>query len=66
MMTDRTAKVSAEKKPLYALIKVGGGEPLHVEVVDYELGSSGTIYIFTKDRMYVTSVVNVLLVRDLD
>lgn len=48
----------------WALIKVGGGEPLHVEVVSWRAATSGNIYIYTKDRMYMTSTVNVLIVSE--
>ena len=56
---------SQSGKDVWALIKVNGGEPLHVQVVDWQCTSTGNIYIYTEDRMYVTSTVNVLLVENL-
>lgn len=58
--------VERTDKETWALIKVGGGEPLHVKVVAWQAGSSGNIYIYTEDRMYMTSSVNVLIVEDLE
>ena len=56
--------LSTKSSNTWALIKVGGGEPLHVEVVEWQATSSGNIYIYTKDRMYVTSNVNVLITKE--
>ena len=52
-------------REIWALIKINNGEPLHIKVVDWQASSTGNIYIYTEDRMYVTSTVNVLLIEDL-
>lgn len=49
---------------MWALIKVNGGEPLHVRVVDYMRYGEGTVRIVTEDRIYETSMDNVLLIQD--
>ena len=50
----------------WALIKIGGGEPLHVEVDRSYITSQGIAYIWTKDgRQYTTSMVNVLFIADI-
>lgn len=56
---------SNENQNVWALIKVGGGEPLHVKVKRWVV-SNGTMNIYTKDRLYVTSSMNVLIVEDLE
>lgn len=56
---------SNENQNTWALIKVGGGEPLHVQVERWVV-SNGTVHIYTKDRLYVTSSMNVLIVEDLE
>jgi type II secretory pathway component PulK len=53
-----------EGQNTWALIKVGGGEPLHVQVERWVV-SNGTMHIYTKDQMFVTSSVNVLIIEDL-
>ena len=50
---------------IWALIKIGGGSPLHVKVENWYRSSSGNLYIYTEDRMYYTSPVNVLIIEDL-
>jgi hypothetical protein len=50
----------------WALIKIGGGEPLHVKVENWQATVTGSVFIYTEDRMYWTSAVNVLIAEDLE
>ena len=55
-----------EELEVWALIKVNGGEPLHVKVVKWNIPTYGVIRIYTEDRVYLTAPENVLLVADLN
>lgn len=56
-----------EELEVWALIKIGGGEPLHVKVNKWNLiGTGGIVRIYTEDQVYVTHSTNVLFVADLN
>lgn len=52
---------------LWALIRLPDGNTVHTRVVRHTCnGYNDRIYIYTKDRMYITAIQNVCLVQDLE
>ena len=54
-----------EDSEVWAMIKLPDGNRVHTRIVDYQATSSGNIYIYTEDRVYYTSMVNVIIMKDL-
>ena len=48
----------------WALIKINGGEPLHVKAEKVTFYTSGAVKVETADRVYTTSADNVLIIKE--